>query len=128
MYRNVSLKNSSNEDLIYYDHKDWYGSANFAPQLIPKQLSMQIKHRADSRIRGSKGDVAYTIRNNIKWIATWSNMKDKNNKDFYQSLLDTSSPDPDTVYKFRFTAAAHVEPSSVTPLVEATLSSAIRKL
>ncbi|KAL4386390.1 hypothetical protein GQ457_09G027110 [Hibiscus cannabinus] len=139
IYTELILENLSDESLAHYQQHNWYGSGNF-PQIIHRRMSAEIKHEADSGTGCSKGGVAYTIRDNIRWIVAWSNMKDKENKvyidvietdgsidwDVYGSLLDTSKPKPNAVNKYWNRAVASIDPSSVTPLMKATLAAAIR--
>ncbi|KAK9019730.1 hypothetical protein V6N11_054244 [Hibiscus sabdariffa] len=139
IYTEVILESLSDESLIHYEEHNWYGYANF-PRVIHRRTSAEIKHEADSGTGCSKGGVAYTIRDNIKWIVAWSNMKDKENKVYidvietdgsidwgmYGSLVDTSKPKPKAVNKYWNRVVASIDPSSVTPLMKATLAAAIR--
>ncbi|KAK8999092.1 hypothetical protein V6N11_070270 [Hibiscus sabdariffa] len=138
VYTDVTLENSTDDSFILYDLHNWYGSANY-PQVVPAQLSEKVKHQADPQTGCSKGGVAYTIKNNIRWVVAWSNMKDKENKvyidiiesnvaidwEFYRTLLDTSYPNPDAVNKYRHTTVATIDPSSVTPPMKAAVDPAI---
>ncbi|KAK9019747.1 hypothetical protein V6N11_054255 [Hibiscus sabdariffa] len=137
IYTAVTLGNDTDDGLTLYDYKDWYGSADH-PQVIQPQLSEQIKHEADPQTGCSKGGVAYTIKNNIRWLVAWTNMKDEYNKvyvniieedgkidwDSYRSLLNTSSSSPVCVYKYEHVAVANIDPSSVKPLAKAALGPA----
>ncbi|KAK8482435.1 hypothetical protein V6N11_044815 [Hibiscus sabdariffa] len=134
IYTDVTLNNSSDDNLALYDKVDWYGSANH-PIIIPAQQPDKIKHQADPQTGCSEGGVAYTVRKNIRWVVAWSNMKDEDNKvyidiiktedkidwSFYQSLLKTSESIAEPVNKYKNTARAKIEPSSTAPDLRAIL-------
>ncbi|KAL4387109.1 hypothetical protein GQ457_09G027120 [Hibiscus cannabinus] len=138
IYTFVALENWSNHYLTFHDRHNWHGSYNFPLGVSPRS-SENIKHLADPRTGDSKGGVAYTIGKNIIWVVAWSNMKDEGNKVYidvveadgridwgvYESLLDASSPRPDAVNKHGSMAVANIDPSSVTPLLKATLTAAL---
>ncbi|KAK8482437.1 hypothetical protein V6N11_044813 [Hibiscus sabdariffa] len=134
IHTDLILVNNTGDSLALYDKVDWYGSANL-PSVIQRRTPEKIKHQADSQTGCSKGGVVYTIRKNIRWLVAWSNMKDEDNKvyteiiqnDFtinwsiYESLLDTSDSTADPVNKFKNSASAEIEPSSIAPVLKAAL-------
>ncbi|KAK9020134.1 hypothetical protein V6N11_054627 [Hibiscus sabdariffa] len=75
-------------------------------QLLEHRRNKKIQHQADPQTGCSKGETAYTIKNNIRWVATRSNMKDEYKK----------------VYKYELTAVATIDPSNVTPYMIASLA------
>ncbi|KAK8999091.1 hypothetical protein V6N11_070269 [Hibiscus sabdariffa] len=135
MFTDVTLANATYEILTLSEIHNWYGTDANYPHVIPPLLPGKIKHYSDPLTGCSKGGVVYTVRNNIKWLIVWSNMRDEDNKvyidivapgveidwDSYRKLLDKSSPIPAPVYKYQYTTMATIDPSSVTPLMMATL-------
>ncbi|KAL4291594.1 hypothetical protein GQ457_14G020360 [Hibiscus cannabinus] len=131
----VYLNNQTDQNFSTYDKKDWYGSGN-QPLNVPALQTRYFQHLADSNVGSSEGGTVFVVKQDIKLVVVWRNMRDESNKvyidittdttinwNFYKTQLATSSSHAEST-NLGYKATVDIDPNSVTPNLNAKLEQA----
>ncbi|KAK8490655.1 hypothetical protein V6N12_076270 [Hibiscus sabdariffa] len=139
----VYLNNQTDQNFSTYDKKDWYGSGN-QPLNVPALQTRYFQHLADSNVGSSEGGTVFVVKQDIKLVVVWRNMRDESNKvmsrphphiptppttdttinwNFYKTQLATSSSHAEAT-NLGYKATVDIDPNSVTPNLNAKLEQA----
>ncbi|KAK8976390.1 hypothetical protein V6N11_013526 [Hibiscus sabdariffa] len=131
----VYLNNQTDQNFSTYDKKDWYGSGN-QPLNVPALQTRYFQHLADSNVGSSEGGTVFVVKQDIKLVVVWRNMRDESNKvyidittdtninwNFYKTKLTTSSSHAEAT-NLGYKATVDIDLNSVTPNLTAKLEQA----